>query len=126
MNACIPKQNNADPITIADDKSNLPAYLDYSVTYSDDTKIEPNHELKSGSTETYKVRVEFKRDINNSDLPQTPQTLQFGLQPKMIQSDTRAKSTLRSSKFTLIGYTFKESPAANEVPPPTRHSRFLS
>ena len=98
------KINNADPITIADDKSNLPAYLDYSVTYSDDTKIEPNHELKSGSTETYKVRVEFKRDINNSDLPQTPQTLQFGLQPKMIQSDTRAKPAHIKTRYLLLNY----------------------
>ncbi|MBQ6498043.1 MAG: hypothetical protein IJI58_04955 [Bacilli bacterium] len=47
----------------------LPDYLNYSVTYVDDIPIETNQELKAGVTETYKVRIEFKKDIENSQFP---------------------------------------------------------
>ena len=40
-----------------------PAYINYSVTYDDDTEILENHLLaKNGGTETYKVRIEYDED----------------------------------------------------------------
>ena len=53
----------------------LPAYLNYSITYSDGTPLQRNQELKANSSETYKVRIEYKRDIEASQLPETTQTL---------------------------------------------------
>ena len=47
----------------------LPDYLDYSVTYYDGAQIKANQELKADTSETYKVRVEFKKDIEASQLP---------------------------------------------------------
>ena len=59
----------------------LPVYLDYSFAYADGTTVASNHLLEAGHTETYKVRVEFKRDIENSELPSIEQnnTLSFGI-----------------------------------------------
>ena len=55
--------------------STLPAYLNYTVTYSDGSSLQANQELKASTSETYKVRVEFKKDITNEQLPESIQTL---------------------------------------------------
>ena len=55
--------------------STLPAYLNYTVTYSDGSSLQANQELKASTTETYKVRVEFKKNITNEQLPESIQTL---------------------------------------------------
>ena len=68
----------------------LPAYLDYSVSYSDGVVILPNQYLKAGETETYKVRIEFKKDISSSDLPTTAQTLTLDFGVAYIQADNTA------------------------------------
>ena len=47
----------------------LPTYLKSTVTYDDGIEIAPNHELIHGMSEKVKVRVEFRTDINVSDLP---------------------------------------------------------
>jgi len=54
----------------------LPEYLTYSVTYSDGKTIEPKQLLKAGTTEKYKVRVEFK-DVEASLLPAQEETIKF-------------------------------------------------
>ncbi len=84
------KINDEEPIVIADDNSNLPTYLDYIITYSDDVKIQPHHELKAGEKETYKVRLEFKTDIDPGDLPTVNKSLIFSFKPKYIQADESA------------------------------------
>ena len=68
----------------------LPAYLDYSVSYSDGVAISPNQYLKAGETETYKVRIEFKKDISSSDLPTSVQTLTLDFGVAYIQADNTA------------------------------------
>ncbi len=68
----------------------LPSYLDYSVTYSSGVPIENNHLLAAGDTETYKVRVEFKRDIEESDLPTTDQTNSFSFGVSYLQKNGSA------------------------------------
>ena len=68
----------------------LPAYLDYSVTYSDGVSIVPKHKLDAGDSETYKVRIEFKKDIDVSDLPTTPQNLSLAFSVTYAQKDNTA------------------------------------
>ena len=68
----------------------LPAYLSYSVTYSNGDPILVNQKLKSGKSETYKVRIEFKKDINASDLPTNPQTLTLNFEVVYVQADGNA------------------------------------
>ena len=79
-----------DSVEIAEDKSNLPEYLDYSITYNDGTKIDKNHELKTGEYETYKVRVEFKKDITADQLPTEVKTILFNITPEFTQANEQA------------------------------------
>ena len=98
------KLNNA-PITT------LPAYLDYSVAYSDGIEIAPNQYLKAGDSETYKVRIEFNRDIENTDLPSTVQTLTLAFGVVYIQADDTAVErpvpTFEDSDWDTIINTIK-------------------
>ena len=75
---------NDTPITT------LPSYLDYKVSYSDDTPLAVNHLLKAGESETYKVRLEYKKDITSSDLPETVQSLTFDFSVVYVQADSNA------------------------------------
>ena len=84
---------NNQPITT------LPAYLNYSVTYSDGVALSPNQYLKAGDSETYKVRVEFKRDIESTDLPSTAQTLTFNFGVVYVQADDNAVDVLHTESF---------------------------
>ena len=70
--------------------NNLPNYLEYNVTYVDGIEIEPNHELNATQVETYKVRVAYRTDIDPSDLPTTPSTLNFNFSVNYIQKDNNA------------------------------------
>ena len=75
---------NNQPITT------LPAYLNYSVTYSNGVALSPNQYLKAGDSETYKVRIEFKKDIEVTDLPETTQTLTMNFGVVYVQADENA------------------------------------
>ena len=77
----------------------LPAYLNYSVSYSDGVAISPNQYLKAGESETYKVRVEFKKDIENSELPTTAQTLTFHFEVVYVQADENAVKVPHAESF---------------------------
>lgn len=79
-------EGEVTPITA----SSLPAYLDYSATYSNGVTIAQNQLLEAGDSETYKVRIEFKRDIENNQLPSTEQTLTFNFAVNYVQADSNA------------------------------------
>ena len=72
----------------------LPAYLTYSVTYSDGKAIAPKQLLKAGTTEKYKVRVEFK-DVSADKLPSQNETLKFKFEVEYVQADDSAQAVLR-------------------------------
>ena len=50
------------------------AYLDYTVTYVNGAAIERYDKLAIGETKTITVRLEFKQDVNPSDLPAEGET----------------------------------------------------
>ena len=70
----------------------LPSYLEYSVTYSDKVQIEPNQLLEAGNSETYKVRIGYKKDINPEDLPANDETNTFSFTVTYVQADENAVS----------------------------------
>ena len=76
---------NSQPI------SNLPNYLEYSVTYSDGSEIQANHMLNAGDTEGYKVRLEFDRDVNPEDLPSTNEDYVINLGSTFVQQNDRCR-----------------------------------
>ena len=46
----------------------LPSYMEYKVAYSSGTDLDINHILEANTTETYKVGIYFKQDIQASEL----------------------------------------------------------
>ena len=84
----------------------LPEYLTYTVTYSDGKAISPKQLLKSGSTEKYKVRVEFK-DVAADKLPSQNETLKFKFEVEYVQADDSAEAvdhTLTGTRYTTNIY----------------------
>jgi len=84
--------------------TSLPNYLDYSVTYSDGLEILEKQKLDAGDTETYKVRVEYNKDIESSDLPGTNQSLSFAFNVNYVQADGSALDILRPVSFITDGW----------------------
>ena len=66
-------------------EKNLPSYLNYSVTYSDGIALANKQKLAANTTEKIKVRVEFKRDIEASELPTTADTIVFKFNVVYVQ-----------------------------------------
>ena len=60
-------------------------YTNYTVTYSDDTAINANDKLAAGATKKLKVRVEFDRNITNSQLPTEAQPLNLAFAMNYVQ-----------------------------------------
>ena len=61
------------------DISNLPEYLTYEITYLDGDPLMNNFLLSSNTTETIRVRIEFNEDIEENDLLDTEEVLNFSL-----------------------------------------------
>ena len=70
--------------------SNLPDCLTYSVTYFDGVAIAANQLLAANSIEKYKVKVEFREDVDENDLPDSNQTLNFAFSVNYIQANNNA------------------------------------
>ena len=68
----------------------LPSYLNYSVTYSDGVEILEKQKLDAGDSETYKVRIDYNKDIESSDLPSADQSLSFEFTVLYLQKDGSA------------------------------------
>ncbi|MBQ3306620.1 MAG: BspA family leucine-rich repeat surface protein [Bacilli bacterium] len=64
-----------------------PNYLNYIVTYEDDSSILLKHLLEAGETLTYKVRLEFKTDIE--ELPEAA-TINSSFGVQFVQADDTA------------------------------------
>ena len=75
----------------------LPAYLEYTVTYGDGLELEPNHELKANTTETYKVKIKYRDDIELNQIPTTDQTLSLEFTVTYRQSDENSEAVPRST-----------------------------
>lgn len=65
----------------------LPAYLKYEVTYASNNQLAESHLLSANSSETYKIRVEYRTDINSTDLPSTAQVLSLSFGVEYVQAE---------------------------------------
>ncbi len=86
---------NGNPI------STLPNYFDYAVTYFDGIPIEVKQPLDAGTTETYRVRIEYKKDIQASDLPSTDQDLVLSFTVTYVQKDSSSVAIPRPISFAV-------------------------
>ena len=103
------KEGTGEAVNITD--SNLPPYLSYSATYSDGKKIEKNHSLKSGKSEKYKVRIEFKKDITATQLPGAEKSFTFNFQVDYVQADNNAVDV----QHMFTGTKYGVYPSANQL-----------
>ncbi|MBQ3306853.1 MAG: hypothetical protein IJG68_01515 [Bacilli bacterium] len=81
--------------------SEIPDYLNYSVTYENDTEILEKHLLAKGKKETLKIRLEFKTDIEVEDLPGAATTITTSVETQYIQADDTAIKIIKPS---FVGY----------------------
>ena len=72
----------------------LPSAITYYITYDDDTPLQRYELLPAHYTDTYKVRVEYKRDIENSELIISNQTYVIKVGIDYIQADENAVSSI--------------------------------
>ena len=75
--------------------NNIPNYLEYTITYSSGLEIAQYNYLKANSKEVYKVRVEFKNDIDASDLPNSNQSINLTFGVTYVQADENAFQAVR-------------------------------
>ncbi len=81
-----------------------PEYLKYKVTYGNGSPIENNHLLSVNSTQTYKIRIEYRTDINPSSLPSTAQSLSVTFTTDYIQATSAAVPVVNYIYTTVAGY----------------------
>ncbi|MBP3597125.1 MAG: SGNH/GDSL hydrolase family protein [Clostridia bacterium] len=67
-------------------------YLNYTVTYSDGTPIEQYDILAANTSDTLKIRLEFRTDIEPEDLPETAEQITLIYTSNYVQADIHAKS----------------------------------
>lgn len=66
-------------------------YLKSTVTYADGVEIKKNHLLEHGKSDTLKVRIEFRKDIEEEDLPSSgDETLKVKFEMNTVQADENA------------------------------------
>ncbi|MBR2678760.1 MAG: hypothetical protein IKE63_05025 [Bacilli bacterium] len=75
--------------------TNLPNYLEYKVSYEDGATLAVNQLLAANSTETYKVRIKYRDDIELNQIPATNQSLPFQFTVKYKQADENATNINR-------------------------------
>ena len=102
------------PIVTEGENRNLPAYLEYEVTYADEnhTPIAVNDSLNHGQTKKYRVRVVYSENINPEDLEETDTTTKFyfGVEYKQKEKniDENDENTEENYYPELINYTMDE------------------
>ena len=79
----------------------VPNYLNYTVTYDDDVEIENNHILEAGNKEIYKIRLEYRTDINPSDLPSAAASLPLTFGLTYVQATTDAEEVEHTLAYTV-------------------------
>ncbi len=80
----------------------LPDYLEYVISYADGVSLAVNQALAAGDTETYKVTIKYRDDIELNQIPATDQTLTLQFTVKYKQADENVIS--RSIPGVLPNY----------------------
>ena len=75
-----------DSINMTSLDTDVAKYLNYTATYLDGSALQQNDVLKATKTATYKIRVEFKKNISASDLDEDGVNLTLTFEVNYIQS----------------------------------------
>ena len=83
----------------------LPDYLSYTVTYEDGVELEPNHLLAANSTETYKINIKYRDDIELNQIPASNQSLSLQFTVTYRQANENAEEVEHAvTKYTVNRY----------------------
>ena len=96
-----------------------PAYLDYGISYADNTPLEYNQELLHDSTETYKVHIGYADYIEADELPATNQTLNLSFTVTYRQANDEAipiEHIITGTRYASNFYIFESFGIGDEVP----------
>ena len=90
--------------------SDVEKYLDYTATYLDGTPLAEQDVLEKGKSTTYKVRVEYKKDIEASDLSEEGVSLSLIFGVNYVQStiEVEEPNTVIFGQAWNIDYTGEE------------------
>ena len=77
----------------------LPGSLEYSVTYSDGIGLLPDQLLSAGDTETYRIRIKYKEDLELEDLVPGGANLSLSFSVTYIQADEYAEEVAHPDSF---------------------------
>ncbi|MBQ3414681.1 MAG: Ig-like domain-containing protein, partial [Clostridia bacterium] len=77
-------------------------YFNYTVTYIDDIPIEQYDKLPANSTDTLKIRIEFRTDIAPENLPETAQEISLTYPSNYVEADSNAKARDKSISVAII------------------------
>lgn len=101
------KLNNKEIIT-------LPDYLTYSISYLNGCSPDKNHILKSTKKETYKVRIEFKKDITADQLPTEKQNLNLNFSVVYNQADENGIDVESLLSYSLMSFDASDTVIADD------------
>ena len=96
----------------------LPAYLSSTVTYVDGAPISKNQLLSKQTSEKIKVRVEFRSDVDASELPSTNETTIFKFSSTFKQADDTScqrPTTFENDSWDVIQCNVKNNPSSYPV-----------
>ncbi len=88
-------------------------YLDYSILYENGAEVERYDKLAAGETKTLKIRLEFKKDIEVSDLPSSDVVIPLTYSINYVQADDNAVTKVTS--LLKVGDTVNYSTELNGV-----------
>ena len=81
----------------------LPAYLDYYISYGDKVDFDYNHLLKAGDVDTYLVHIGYNKDIGVGEIPPEAQTLNLSFSTTYVQADENAVERDKVSTKYYVG-----------------------
>ena len=90
---------------------NLPNYLIYTITKSNGDPIEQNHLIPANSSETYKVRLEYSKDIEIEDIVGEDTSLSFDFTINYKQADSTATDLVNytvTHRYKKLDNTYEE------------------
>ena len=92
-----------DSVSITPELSTEQArYIKYEVSYQNGESISSKQTLKKGTTTPIKVRIEYRNDINASDLPSSETNLSLKVTLLYIQSDGTGSEITDNGKVSLL------------------------
>ena len=92
-----------ESISMTELSSNVLKYLNYEVTYEEGGPIARNDVLEAKTSTTYKVLVEFKKDVVASDLSEENTSLNLSFSVNYVQSTIKTANTfLKVARYSAL------------------------